>query len=586
MAALLLSCLLSVGLSQEADGAAAVEEYIYNQLIAHSATVDVSSYHVSTKQIKDIYLSVYYSHPELFFCTNGYSYGYSGSTVTSVTPSYTMDKARQNAAMVEYKSMVKDIVAAMPSGLSEVDKVVWFHEYLLTGYTYDYSFTNYDSYSFLKHKTGVCEAYALTFMALLQDQGIECVYRYSNAANHAWIAVELDGEMYNVDPTWDDPSYHATDDSRKYTYLEGKHSYLLVSDAAMLAADGNNKRSDAACHGHSIQCDFPKYDKAFWKDAAGYMSYLGGKWYYVNSDVNGDTALVECSVSSGPIRTLSIFTEYWRPADRPGGHYNGTYAGIGVYNNKLYVTGPKGIYIYDFGSQGMQQVYSYTGTNQIYGAKILPGSKYMTIYIDDQPYTSTYTTEQVDLSRLTAVIPTPAPTVTPVPTPTAKPTAKPTAEPTAAPSAGPVATPTADPVSTPTATPADVPVSTSTAAPVASHVPTENPGVTATPVATVPPQVTVTPGATTQPESTTPAPTAAADSTATPAPTDEPAVDRPPAAGTPEPAEPTDRGDKEADAPGADNSTLIIVVVVIGVSVFAVAAVLVFVKSKGISRQK
>ncbi len=581
---LLFSCLFFVAFSQEADAATPVEDYIYNQLIAHSETIDVSSYNIPTDQFGDIYRSVYYSHPDLFFCTNAYRATVSNSTVITVTPSYTMNKAQKDAAMIEYKGMLADIIGSMPSGMSKVDKVVWLHEYVLTAYSYDYSYSNYDAYSLMKNKVGVCESYALTLMALLQSQGIECWYRYSTVANHAWVVVNLDGNMYNVDPTWDDPSYIANDNSGKYTYLEGKHSFLLVSDAALIARDGNNMRSDAACYGCSIKCTSTKYDNAFWEDATGYMSYLGGKWYYVDRNVKGDKALVECSVSSGTIRKLSIFSEYWRPADNPHSYYpNGTYAGIGVYNNKMYVSGPKGIFVYNFVSGEMQQVYSYTGTNQIYGAKILPGSKYMTLYIDDKPGTGTYSTEQVDLSKLTVATPTPAPTVKPTATPTAKPTAPPTSTPTATPAAKPGTTATATPVSTPTATPGAIATPTAEPGTTATATPVSTP--TATPGAMTSPEETATPAATATPEATAnPTQNPAADNTATPVPTDEPTDDQTVATMTPEATAPTDTEDEQADAAQVDNSALIIVAVVIGVSASAVAVVLVLVKTKHTNR--
>ena len=69
---------------------------------------------------------------------------------------------------------------------------------------------NDDPYGFLTGKKGICLGYATTFQLLMEMSGIECTIvrgtSHGGTADHAWNMVRLDGELYCVDVTWDDPT--------------------------------------------------------------------------------------------------------------------------------------------------------------------------------------------------------------------------------------------------------------------------------------------------------------------------------------------------------------------------------------------
>ena len=68
---------------------------------------------------------------------------------------------------------------------------------------------NDNPYGFLTGKKGICLGYATTFQLLMEMSGIECTIvhgtSHGGTAEHAWNMVRLDGELYCVDVTWDDP---------------------------------------------------------------------------------------------------------------------------------------------------------------------------------------------------------------------------------------------------------------------------------------------------------------------------------------------------------------------------------------------
>lgn len=64
-------------------------------------------------------------------------------------------------------------------------------------------------YGLLIRRTGICRGYASTFQLFMKLIGIPCVtvegMSHGGSDEHAWNLVELDGEWYCVDVTWDDP---------------------------------------------------------------------------------------------------------------------------------------------------------------------------------------------------------------------------------------------------------------------------------------------------------------------------------------------------------------------------------------------
>lgn len=88
---------------------------------------------------------------------------------------------------------------------SDYEKALWFHDWLINNARYDSSLSYYSSDGVLLRGTGVCDSYSKALVKLLNATGVDCTYYSSSEMYHSWNKVNMDGEWYFVDATWDDP---------------------------------------------------------------------------------------------------------------------------------------------------------------------------------------------------------------------------------------------------------------------------------------------------------------------------------------------------------------------------------------------
>ena len=224
---------------------------------------------VAKADIKTIYRSVYYDGPDLFWMEGGYNYAYNNyGNVTKVVPKYNAlasDIAGNRAA---FENALSAALADMWSLSDATSKVKYAHDYLISTIEYDYNAVyNQSAYSAVVNKKSVCAGYSRAFQYMMQKMDIRCGFiagtcvTSSGSGGHAWNIVELDGEYYAMDVTWDDPIgasagkfyynyFNVTDASISNNHIRGDVSGKLP------AAIGTAKTFAAAFGGNQYGTDF------------------------------------------------------------------------------------------------------------------------------------------------------------------------------------------------------------------------------------------------------------------------------------------------------------------------------------------
>ena len=112
------------------------------------------------------------------------------------------------------------------------DNIKMVHDYLVENIEYDTTISQsniYNVYGALVNGRAVCEGYARSFKYLMDELGIPCTLvigtgtnSQGETENHAWNYVQLNGNWYAIDCTWDDPV-----SSTGYVSQNSKYRYFL-----------------------------------------------------------------------------------------------------------------------------------------------------------------------------------------------------------------------------------------------------------------------------------------------------------------------------------------------------------------------
>ncbi len=209
--------------------------------------IDLSQYHVTLDEANEIWREIQYDNPTIFWDGEGY-WRVRDGYVTSYENDWAYSKAEVDAMMAAYEAKVDEALSWTSQSMSDWDKAVALHDYLVRNCTYQYgtaSDIDYSAYGILVNGTGRCAAYAKAYQDLLSRVGIEAEYVIgtANGGSHAWNHVKLDGTWYAVDVTYDDACYLVNGSRVDIDDYDGTVSqkYLLKSDVYM------------AANGHQIQ---------------------------------------------------------------------------------------------------------------------------------------------------------------------------------------------------------------------------------------------------------------------------------------------------------------------------------------------
>lgn len=135
----------------------------------------------------------------------GFEYiGYSGDVVLTFSFEFWTTLEQENYVDKRVKEILNEIIKPGMS-IDERQKVI--HDYIVANVAYDESLSRYSAYNALAEGKAVCQGYALLAYKMLKEAGIEnrIISGTARGQNHAWNLVNIRGNWYHMDVTWDDP---------------------------------------------------------------------------------------------------------------------------------------------------------------------------------------------------------------------------------------------------------------------------------------------------------------------------------------------------------------------------------------------
>ena len=326
---------------------------------------------------------------------------------------------------------------------TDLEKVFYVHEWLVQNIAYDREHLSDDVQDdhnlrgALLEGTAVCDGYAKTYALTLRKLGITGVLVTSKDIGHAWNMVELDGNWYQVDCTWDDP----VDGSDQLGYCMHKH--LLCTTEGMNTNHNDDGDDSVAFDLENLGTQNivnlatdDTYENTWWKDKKSAIFPCGGDWYYASGERlfwrddlgDCDSNLAHEDDSGVVAGSIALDGTLLVATDKQACEQSSWI--------KQYELDPASHEVTEKKKESLQSIGIAAQWDGIYYA------------VSQQEY-------HQDVRQYIKTRDIPVPTATPTAVPTATPTAVPTAMPTATP-VKPTATPTATPVkptATPTATP-------------------------------------------------------------------------------------------------------------------------------------
>ena len=204
--------------------------------------ISLSNARLSAEETSRLFESFYLDNPEFFYIDRTYSL--SGQQINNqnvydtLILQYTMNAEQRISATQQLNNAVQKILNQRPSADDDYLTELYLHDALLENCVYDQAATEssaqhpnaYSAYGALVESKAVCEGYAKAMQMLLNAVSLPATvvrgFASENQTAHMWNLVEINGEHYYLDPTWNDSEPHhyysyfnITSDALKRTHI-------------------------------------------------------------------------------------------------------------------------------------------------------------------------------------------------------------------------------------------------------------------------------------------------------------------------------------------------------------------------------
>ncbi len=322
-------------LSSETD---ALENVLCSGWEEWSSSIDVSAYRLSTSEFATLYWNVLNLHPEMFFVDGRISYTTQGGYVAYVYPYYVEEYT--TAHVDAFNRKVDEIMAGVDGSWPDIEKILYLHDYMVTHIEYDETYSKYDAYNALIEGSCVCQGYSLAYICLLNQIDVNVDYIVSRDLNHAWNLIELGGEYFYTDVTWDDPLGTSEDYCRHTNFMVDQQGLV---DAGHDSTDWNAAKLNSDVY--DTLTTSSKYMDAFWRSMHTAVPLVGTKAGYLSDAYAGKICIYDFNTES--TSSYDRYTGQWMVWDYEGYWYTSDYCAMTSAGNAFYYTTPKDIYRMD-----------------------------------------------------------------------------------------------------------------------------------------------------------------------------------------------------------------------------------------------
>lgn len=288
--------------TEEVDYSQSFESFLISAFDNHIERVDVLRFNIPDEDLNKILIDILNKYPK-YFCVNlsNSTYYVYKSLVLQINLSYRFSKDECSEKQVEIDKVLEKPLKAIGRLDSAEEKFLFIHDYIITHNAYDedglsgevdkVSENSFNAYGCLVLKKSVCQGISDAFILVCQKAGLNAYYVSSDNMCHAWNIVELNGNYYHLDTTWDDSS---TNNYYGFNDIKGlcSHRYFLKSDSQFERLSHSNWDSSLTAE------DSTTYLNAYWNSVSTAIYFINGYAYYIKDlcfirrDLSEDTETV------------------------------------------------------------------------------------------------------------------------------------------------------------------------------------------------------------------------------------------------------------------------------------------------------
>lgn len=320
-----------------------VEEAVLEALDNFSERCNLSAYNIPTSQIGSVFGEILNTNPRYFYVSGRYGYNYNTSTgmVHELIIGYTYTKEQAAPMLEKYDAAINTALSGISPSWSVMEKTLYLNDYLACSCAYDTTFAAdhiYSSYGALVNKVAVCQGYALAYLELANALGIPCEVVTSDSLNHAWNMIQLNGNYYQLDVTWNDPIYDLLGYAGHQFFLKSTNYFKSAEGEHLAAADwevtGGWQESYAAD---------TSYDAAIWNHCDRGFDYINGYWYSFDQMSDCITRYSCNGTNMTEVADVMAVNDYWYKWGDTC-YTVDSYVGTGAFGGKYYYSTTNSIY--------------------------------------------------------------------------------------------------------------------------------------------------------------------------------------------------------------------------------------------------
>ncbi|MBE6574228.1 MAG: hypothetical protein E7652_07530 [Ruminococcaceae bacterium] len=238
------------------------------QLLYNAVTYAASEHHemssvidseYSMEEFQDILSCIRADRPDLFYIDYDALVLHKRTHQTKVEMKYIADGKKMREMCREYEKVVEKALEGINDSMSDFEKELVLCHYVTDKCTY--SAVSADelentAYGALVLGRASCDGYAFAVKDLLNKAFIESFVIYGKAKDneHVWNMVNIDGEYYHLDVTWNDSDNKADDGLRFHGYFNLSDEKIKLDHHFKDEKDIIPKADSDNCYYKSIDC--------------------------------------------------------------------------------------------------------------------------------------------------------------------------------------------------------------------------------------------------------------------------------------------------------------------------------------------